>query len=173
MAFRLTAGLVTALAALALPASGPAAADSLVGRTAAFSVLAYDDPAAPLYQGAIHTAAISDSIEFGLVPEGVQNGLDVVPVLVDIGPSRIDIDFSPSPPGDIAPAEFNGYVLSFTPDCLVFNGARVDAAATTLPIADDNITLSGRTLYVNLEGLAYDMSSRVGILLDVTDCPLT
>ena len=150
-----------------------AAADSLLGRTAAFSVLAYDDPDKPLYEGLVHTATISDAVEFGLAPEGVQNGLDVVPVTVDIGANRIEIDFSPSPPGLIAEAEFNGYVLAFTPECLIFNGARVDEESTTLPIDDDAITLAGRTLYVNLEGLAYDTESHVGILLDVTDCPVT
>ncbi|WP_226582741.1 hypothetical protein [Acuticoccus sediminis] len=160
------------LAALTAYAAAPAAADSLLGRTAAFSVLAYDEPDKPRYQGLIHTATISDEIEFGLLPEGVQNGLDVVPVIVDISANRIEIDFSPSPPGLIADATFNGYVLSFAPDCLVFNNARVDASVTTLPVANGDITIEGRTLYVNLQGLAYDRSSHVGILLDVTDCPL-
>lgn len=169
ISFRSSALLACALAFVPAAAS----ADSLIGRTAAFSVLAYDDPEAPRYQGLIHTATISDEIEFGLQPEGVQNGLDVVPVLIDISATRIEVDFSPSEPGLIADAAFNGYVLSFTPDCLVFGGARVDDAATTLPVSDKAIRLEGRTLYLNLEGLFYDRGSRVAVDLDVQDCPIT
>ncbi len=160
-------------AVMTLCAAAPATADSLLGRTAAFSVLAYDDPERPRYQGVIHTETITDAIEFGLQPEGVQNGLDVVPVTVDIGANRIEIDFSPSPPGVVADAAFNGYVLSFMPECLIFNRAQVDTSATTLPVDDSDITMTGRTLYVNLEGLAYESTSHVSIELDVTDCPLT
>ncbi|UOM33762.1 hypothetical protein [Acuticoccus sp. I52.16.1] len=170
MPHRVPLGLV---AILAFGAAVPAAADSLIGRTAAFNVLAYDDPRHPRYQGLVHTATITEQVEFGLIPEGVQNGLDVVPVTVDISAHRIEISFTPSPPGLIADATFNGYVLSFTPDCLIFNTARVDTRTTTLPVSDADITLNGRTLYVNLEGLAYESTSRVDIELDVTDCPVT
>lgn len=164
----------TATATLALLAiAPPAGADSLIGRTAAFSTLAYDVPDQPRYQGQIHTATISDAVEFGLQPEGVQNGLDVVPVLVDISARRIEIDFSPSPPGFLVDAVFNGYVLSFAPDCLVFGEAHVDTGFTTLPVRDADLTLEGRTLYLNVEGLFYDRTSRIGIDLDVTDCPIT
>ena len=38
---------------------------------------------------------VGDGVEFGLGPEGAQNGLDVVPVEIEILPRRIEISYPP------------------------------------------------------------------------------
>ena len=151
----------------------PAHADTtLRDRTVTFSVLTYDDPAKPIFKGAGQTVTVGDGVEFGLDREGAQNGADVVPVQVDIGASRIEVQFQ-KPVGQLLAAAFNGYVLAFATDCALFDDAHVDASATTLPITDDDIAIHGGTLYINVQGLPFTSRSRFAIDLTVADCPLS
>lgn len=163
--------LLAALAVM-LATSGAVAGD-LRGRIVTLGVLAYDDPAHPIYQGRGRTVKVGDGVEFGLDPEGAQNGVDVQPVTVDIGPRRIEIAFDRTEAGRLLTAVFNGYLLHFETECALFTAARVDAAATNLPLAPDALRIEGGTLYVNVSGLSFTPESRLAIDLDVTDCPLS
>ncbi len=158
---------------LALLLATPAYADAtLRDRIVTFSVLSYDDPAKPIFKGAGQTVTVGDGVEFGLNPGGPQNGVDVAPVRVDIGPQRIEVQFR-QPMGRLLAATFNGYVLEFATDCALFDAAHVDVAATTLPITDDDIAVHGGTLYINVQGLPFTSRSRFAIDLTVADCPLS
>lgn len=163
--------LVAALALL-LAASGAVAGD-LRGRIVTLGVLAYDDPARPIYQGRGRTVKVGDGVEFGLDPEGSQNGVDVHPVSVDIGPRRIEIAFDRTGAGYLLTAAFNGYLLQFEAECALFTGARVDEGATNVPLAPDALRIEGGTLHINVSGLYFTPDSRLAIDLDVTDCPLS
>jgi hypothetical protein len=153
--------------------AGPALAEAtLAGRTVTLSTLTYDDPARPLYVGQGETVIVTDAVEFGLDREGVQNGLDVVPVRINIDARRIEFDYSGTDPGLFATADFNGYILTFEVDCTLFTGASIDREFSTLPLAKDALSFSRDTLRINGSGLAYDRKSRFAVDLEVTDCPL-
>ena len=162
-----------ALLAGALAAGAAAAESSLIGRGVTFGVLAYDDPDRPIFQGRRHRAVVGEGVEFGLRGEGAQNGFDVVPAIVDIGPRRVVVSTATSPPGDFAEAEFNGYVLAFEAECLLFAGASVDGDATNLPVAADAVTVTGDTVMVDVAGLTHDRTSVLAIDLEITDCALS
>ncbi|MFT7370057.1 MAG: hypothetical protein ACI9RO_001022, partial [Alteromonas macleodii] len=81
---------------LALPlvlAAQSAAADGLMESTVTFGALAYDDAAAPTFVGARHSSVVKNSIEYGLKPEGVQNGWDIVPAIIDIRDQQIVVTY--------------------------------------------------------------------------------
>lgn len=156
--------------ALAMAGASPSQAD-ILGRGVTFQVLTYDDPAHPLFEGTVHRARIGDKPEFGLRFEGVQNELDVVPVLVDISADRIEISYASAPPGELWPAVFNGYVLTFDHGCAVIGAARVDRGFTTLPFDNKRLRLEADVLKLNVSGLKYDKTSRIGIELDLIPCP--
>lgn len=161
-------------AAVAAQIAGPAGAQGgLVDRVVTFSTLTYDVPEKPLYVGKGRTVLVGDGVEFGLEPEGVQNGLDVVPVMVNIGATRVEVDFSFTPPGHFVTSTFNGYLLSFETECALFLGARVDPAATNLPLAADAVSYDRTEVRINVSGLAFDRSSRIAVDLEVADCPLS
>ena len=166
-------GAALLLALLAAGWSGPAGAGTLTGRIVTFRVLAYDDAAAPLFDGRGQTVKVSDAVEFGLGPEGAQNGLDVIPVQVNISDSRIEVRFDG--PDETAPlqARFNGYVLSFDTECVLFQGATIDAAASNVALTDADVTWDRGVLYINVAGRPYVTGSRFAVDLDVTDCPLS
>lgn len=160
------------LAAVLLLAT-PALADStLRDRIVTFSVLAYNDPLKPIFEGAGQTVKVGDGVEFGMVPEGAQNGADVAPARVDIGPQRIEVQYQP-PIGVLLDTAFNGYVLAFETDCALFRGASFDMTATTMPMTDANIRIQGGTLYINVAGQTLTTDSRFAIDLVVADCPLS
>ena len=172
---QLAAGLLTGLLAALTAglAAGAAAADTgLLGRSVVFSVETWDDPDTPFLQSSAYRATVGPGPEFGLAPE--TNGqLYVVPVLIDIGDDRIDISFKNIPPGQFFDAAFNGYILAFETDCVLFRSAVLDDKATTLPVAKDAVEVTPRAVRVNVAGLAHDETSRIGVRLDVQDCPLS
>jgi hypothetical protein len=172
---RILAAAGLAALALALPAPGSAGqtGGTLIDRIVTFSTLTYDDPEAPLYVGRGRTVKVGKGIEFNLEQEGVQNGLDVVPVIVEIGETRVEVDFSFTPPGVFADTVFNGYVLAFATDCVLFQGGTIDRAVTNLPVADDAVSFDRGTLYIDVSGLSFDRKSRLAVDLDVTDCPMS
>jgi hypothetical protein len=174
---RRAAAAALAVAALASGALAGAAAagdaGTLTGRIVTFRVLAYDDPAKPLFDGHGQTVKVSDVVEFGLGPEGAQNGLDVIPVQVNISDRRIEVLYEGADEAAPLRARFNGYVLSFDTDCVLFEGARVDPAATTVALSDSDVTWDRGTLFINVVGARYVTGSRFAVDLDVTDCPLS
>lgn len=171
----LGAALAVAMLAGGAIADKSAAADvgTLDGRIVTFRVLAYDDPALPLFDGQGQTVEVSDVVEFGLGPEGEQNGLDVIPVQVNISDRRVEVLYEGPVEATPLRARFNGYVLSFDTDCVLFEGARVDPAATTVALSDADITWDKGTLFINVVGARYVNGSRFAVDLDVTDCPLS
>jgi hypothetical protein len=159
-------------AAFGLLAFAAGAETSLRGRIVQFSVLTYDDPAVPIFDGIGETVQVGDGVEFGLHSEGAQNGVDVAPVDVDIGPSRIEISFE-SGAGRLLGAAFNGYVLEFPGDCAVIKSAHIDAKATTLPLTDAALILAGTRLMINVQGLSYQQGSHIALDLVLDDCSLS
>lgn len=153
-----------------LPAA--AAADGLTGRTVIFNAAAWDDPAAPYLVGSDYGGVVGDGPEFGMLRE-VQGNLGVVPVLIDVGPGRIDFSYPGVEPGAFAEAAFNGYTLRFPTECVLIAGAAVDPAATTLPIDDSALIVTPQSLSLNVAGLDFGPDTRIGVTLEVLDCPLS
>jgi hypothetical protein len=152
---------------------GPALAqESLDGRLVTFSVLTYDDPAKPMLQARGKTVMVGEGVEFGLGPEGFTGGLDVVPVTVEIGPSRIELSY-PQGSGQFYTSTFNGYVLRFETDCALFRSVHVDAAATTMPVTDADLRTEIGALFINVSGLDYGPKSTLALNVAVGDCPLS
>jgi hypothetical protein len=159
---------------LALLLAGPAFSQgTLEGRVVTFSVLAYDDPDAPIFVGHGATVQVGQGVEFGLRPEGAQNGVDVAPVTVDISPTRVEVRFDQGIGGKLLTAAFNGYVLRFAGDCALFESVRIDKAATNIPLPAQALRTEKGTLFVNVSGLEYTRDSHFALDIDVTDCPLS
>lgn len=156
---------------LAALLTGPAFAEgSLEGRLVTFSVETWDDPALPLIKARGRTVMVGKGVEFGLEPEGLTGGLDVVPVTVEIGPSRIELSY-PRGSGWFYVAKFNGYVLRFETDCALFEAVTIDQAGTTLPVTEVRAEVGA--LYINVSGLGYGPQARLALDLKVADCPLS
>jgi hypothetical protein len=161
-----------ALLALLLLTGQALAEPSLYGRTVTFRVLSFDDPARPIFQGRGVTVKVGEGVEFGLNPEGAQNGVDIVPMIVDILPNRIEVR-STIGPGYFLDAAFNGYVLEFATDCALFDDVMIDNKATNLPLKPTDVTVQGGQLRVNVAGMAYTDQTTVALNLRVADCPLS
>jgi hypothetical protein len=157
-------GLAAALAA------GPLAAGTLEGRLVTFTVETWDERDRPFLQARGRTVAVGQGVEFGLEPEGLTGGLDVVPVTVEIGPSRIELSY-PRGIGRFYEARFNGYVLRFETDCALFEGVAIDPEASTMPVTE--IWAETGALYVNVSGLDYGPEATLALDLEVADCPLS
>lgn len=158
-------------AALILWALPALAEGSLEGRMVTLNTLTYDDPAKPLLESRGQTVRVSEGVEFGLGPEGAQNGLDVVPVRIEILPRRIELGYDAGQ-GQFWPAVFNGYVLRFAADCALFTGAHVDPAATTMAVSDADIRVTNTAIFINVAGRAFGPSEHLAIDLAVSDCLL-
>nr|WP_252734855.1 hypothetical protein [Octadecabacter sp. B2R22] len=154
-------------------AAQTAAAGGLMDRTVSFGALAYDNVEAPIYVGERHPAIVTDAIEYGLGPEGLQNGWDIVPAIIDIRDQQIIVTYPDTVDGTFPEAEFNGYVLDFLTDCVLFNGAGQDLENSTVVLADDAIFVEGSKLYVDMAGINYEPQTFIVINVDVADCPLS
>jgi hypothetical protein len=159
-----------AAVALALPAA--AVAGTLDGRVVTLHVMTWDDPAKPFFDSRGRTVTVGAGLEFGMGPEHRSPDFDVVPVQVEIGPTRIEFSY-PEGEGRFWPARFNGYVLRFETECALFDGWHVDPAATTMPVTDADIHTDRGALFVNVQGLDYGPQARLAVDLSVTDCPLS
>ena len=157
-------------AALAVLLATPSAAGTLEGRLVTFTVETWDQRDQPYLQARGRTVTVGQGVEFGLEPEGLTGGLDVVPVTVEIGPNRIELSY-PRGIGRFYEAAFNGYVLRFETDCPLFEGVGIDPAATTMPVTE--IWAETGALYINVSGLGYGPESRLALDLEVADCPLS
>ena len=164
--------MIRSLFALCLAALPAHAGGSLEGRTVTLNVLTYDDPAAPILQSIGRTVVVGDGVEFGMGPEGWTNGLDVVPVQVEIGPSRIEFSYG-ADPGAFWTAAFNGYVLRFSGECALFSGVRVDPQGTTMPVTDADVRIEPQVVHINLSGRNYGPDARLALDLSVEDCPIS
>ncbi|MGJ8610073.1 MAG: hypothetical protein ACSHW1_19135 [Yoonia sp.] len=161
------------LAVLFSLAAQTATAGGLMDRTVTFGALAYDEVDAPIFVGDRHPAVVSDSIEYGLGPEGRQNGWDIVPAIIDIRDQQIIVTYPDTVAGTFPEPEFNGYVLDFLTDCVLFNGAGQDVENSTVELADDAIFVEGSKLYVDMAGLDFGPQTFVVVNVDVADCPLS
>jgi hypothetical protein len=124
----------------------------------------------PLLQARGRTVTVGQGVEFGLEPEGLTAGLDVVPVTVEVGPTRIELSY-PRGAGQFYQAAFNGYVLRFETDCALFQNVAIDKAATTMPVTE--VWAETGALYINVAGLDYGPKARLALDLEVADCPLS
>jgi acetyl-CoA carboxylase carboxyl transferase subunit alpha len=102
---------------------GPAAG-TLDGRLVTFTVETWDDREAPLLVARGRTVTVGAGPSSGWAGR-VHRGLDVVPVDVEIGPTRIELSY-PSGIGRFYEAKFNGYVLRFETDCALFDNVAID-----------------------------------------------
>lgn len=157
---------VAGLLALATAVS----AGTLEGRLVTFTVETWDDRDAPLLVARGRTVTVGSGTEFGLGPEGFTGGLDVVPVQVEIGPTRIELTY-PTGIGRFYEARFNGYVLRFETSCALFQNVAIDAAATTMKVGE--VWSEQGALYINVSGLGYGPEAKLALDLEVADCPLS
>lgn len=155
---------------LAAVLAAPAAGGTLEGRLVTFTVETWDQRDTPYLRARGRTVMVGDGVEFGLGPEGFTGGLDVVPVMVEIGPTRIELSY-PAGRGRFFEAEFNGYVLRFAAECALFETVVVDASATTMPVTE--FWAESGSLYINVSGLDYGPEARLALDLKVADCPLS
>lgn len=156
--------------ALAVVLAAPVAAGTLEGRLVTFTVETWDDRAAPLLVARGRTVMVGQGTEFGLGPEGFTGGLDVVPVAVEIGPTRIELTY-PKGIGRFYEARFNGYVLRFETECALFDKVAVDPAGTTMKVTE--VWAETGALYVNVSGLGYGPEATLALDVEVADCPLS
>lgn len=155
---------------LAALLAAPAAGGTLEGRLVTFTVETWDDRDAPLLVARGRTVTVGMGTEFGLGPEGFTGGLDVVPVAVEIGPSRIELSY-PTGIGRFYEARFNGYVLRFETDCALFEKVAVDPAGTTMKVTE--VWAETGALFINVSGLGYGPEARLALDLEVADCPMS
>lgn len=151
---------------------GALAAQGMEGRTVLFHTETWDDQAHPDLVGSDYVGRVGKGPEFGMVAEG-NDFLQVVPVVIDVSETRIDFAYPGQPPGQFHVAAFNGYVLTFPAECTVITGARIDPAATTLAIDDSALILTPQSLMLNVQGQEYDADTRIGVLIEVGDCPMS
>lgn len=163
--------LTRALAVLfALGLVQPIAAGTLEGRLVTFTVETWDNREAPLFVARGRTVTVGSGTEFGLDPEGFTGGLDVVPVDVEIGPTRIELSY-PQGIGRFFEAKFNGYVLRFETDCALFENVAIDPAGTTMKVTE--VWAENGALYINVSGLGYGPAAKLALDLEVADCPMS
>jgi hypothetical protein len=151
-------------------AAAPLRSGTLEGRLVTFTVETWDQREQPYLQARGRTVTVGQGVEFGLEPEGLSGGLDVVPVTVEIGPTRIELSY-PRGIGRFYEARFNGYVLRFETDCALFDHVAIDPEATTMKVTE--IWAETGALYINVSGLGYGPQARLALDVEVADCPLS
>lgn len=155
---------------LAALMAAPATGGTLEGRLVTFTVETWNDFENPLLVARGRTVIVGEGTEFGLGPEGFTGGLDVVPVAVEIGPTRIELSY-PKGIGRFYEARFNGYVLRFEAECALFDKVTIDPAGTTMRVTE--VWAESGSLYINVSGLGYGPEARLALDLEVADCPLS
>ncbi len=160
----LLAGLLTGLA------TAPVMAGTLEGRLVTFTVETWDIREEPMLQARGRTVTVGQGVEFGMEPQGLTGGLDVVPVTVEILPTRIELSY-PRGIGRFYEARFNGYVLRFETECALFENVAVDPDGTTMKVTD--VWSEAGALFVNVSGLGYGPEATLALELEVADCPMS
>jgi hypothetical protein len=158
--------------AAAFHSNAAIAEQTLEGRLVTFSVLTYEDPDHPILEARGKTVMVGKGVEFDLGPEGLTAGLDVVPVTVEIGPSRIELSY-PLGQGEFWTSAFNGYVLRFETECALFKAVKIDAAHTTMDLTAADIRSETGALYLNVSGRRYGPGQRAALDVVVQDCPIS
>lgn len=162
------------IACVALPilCAAPAlGGGTLEGRIVTLNVETWNTPGEMILQSTGATVKVGDAVEFGMGPEYKTPGFDVVPVQVEITPSRVEFSYG-ADNGAFWSTAFNGYVLRFVTDCALIQAVAVDSAFTTMAVTDADISTDGGALYVNVSGRDYGPDLRLGIDLVVSDCLL-
>lgn len=162
-----------ALSFLIAALSGPVSADGLMGRAVTFGAMTYEVRETPIFLGERHPSVVSDIVEYGLGPEGPQNGWDIIPAIIDIQSDRVVIAYPDGINGVFPEVGFNGYVLDFLTDCVLFQSAAVDDAASTGTLSDTDVFVEGARLYIDVGGQAYGPTERYEVTLEVLDCPMS
>jgi hypothetical protein len=151
---------------LAVPALGQEARPA--AQIATLRILTYDDPADLLFESVTYRATVGPGIEFGAAREG-REGIDTVPVLVDIENGRIEFSYIPAAgPDRFTQAVFNGYELSFAP-CLRFDDLTV-TEAVGIALTPDRVFSVGNRLFVNVSALDYTAQSRFTLRVKAAPC---
>ncbi|WP_200332701.1 hypothetical protein [Thiocystis violacea] len=124
------------------------------------------------------TTAVVDAtnIEFPSVAELDVEGDNfyVVDVSINVGDNYIEIGFENCPSAGYTAGYQNGYVFTFDSGIIAtITGAAIDHDATTIDLAENDVTFSGNQLTVNVEGLQYNNSSFVRIDLSTEGGPVT
>lgn len=145
------------------------AGGTLEGRIVTLNVETWDTPGEMILVSQGRTVKVGGDVEFGMGPEFRTPGFDVVPVQVEISPSRIEFTYG-ADEGQLWQTTFNGYVLRFVTECALIEGVRVDPAFTTMAITDADIRTDGMALYINVAGREYGPDQRLGLDLSVGDC---
>lgn len=153
--------------------AGIADARGLDDRNVSFGGLAYENEAAPLFAGQRWPSKVGPGWEYGLDREGAQNGWDLIPVAIDIATDRITLVYPNGESGVFPELEFNGYVLDFLTECVLFNGAELDDLNSTVTFEDDDLFTRGSALFIDVGGQAYGPDTIISIKVDVADCPLS
>jgi len=159
--------------ALCILFAGPAVAGGLMDRTVTFGALAFDDRDAPIYVGERHPSRVGHGIESGLGPEGSQNGWDIVPAIIDIQDQAVVMTYPEDVSGVFPEPAFNGYVLDFLTECVLFNGASFDAENSSILLDEDAVFVEGSRLFVDVGGVAFGPDVLIVVNVDVADCPLS
>ena len=55
----------------------------------------------------------------------------------------------------------------------LIGAAHIDPATTTLPLTNANLILTPDSLSINVAGLPFDQTTRIGVKVSVMDCPLS
>lgn len=160
--------LTALLMLFALPAL---AGGTLDGRIVTLNVETWDTPDAMLFRSTGRTVKVGGDVEFGMGPEHRTPGFDVVPVQVEISPTRVEFTYGGGT-GTFWDVAFNGYVLRFVAECALIEQVAVDAAFTTMAVTDADIRTDGGALYINVAGRDYGPDAALGLDLTVGDCLL-
>ena len=148
-------------------------ADSLIGRRITVRIVAYDDPARPLYDWRSGEFVIGPGVELELGPDRRdKTPKSIAAIDIDISAARIEGRYLRRSPGRFLQAAFNGYVIDFQGRCGVFAGARVDRKATNIALTDSHISVREGRLYINFSGLRYGPGSRFAVKVTAAPCRL-
>ena len=75
--------------------------------------------------------------------------------------------------GVLFDAAFNGYVLRFETDCVLFESVAIDPDFTTMPLTPAAIHTERGALFINMSGMAYSPGNRFGLNVQVGDCAVS
>lgn len=158
-----------ALASAALTGTGDARAATLVGSGVELTLLGYNDKATPIFDIGPTPATVGVGIEYSIPATPVPIGV-LITSDVDIGARRLTVDYTTLRSGVFFDYLFNGFVFRFTGGPRI-TGVTLDAAFTNMGVAEGDVTFGARTIRLNLAGVAFDPSSRLGIDIALTPIP--
>lgn len=155
--------IAAAVAAFALSPVTQAQAQSLAGSQV--TVSAYCCSALPTAADLVSntlTRTVGPDDEF---PEGsftTISGFEVIPAVIDVGSSTIQITYSSG--GTATPGGFNGFVFSFE-GAPTITGVSLDPTSTYTPV----VTFNGSTVFVNEAGVTLTEGSN--LLVNISAVP--